>query len=176
MDGSLLGPSLVGGFRTGGDTPVPFAGASGFDAIRKSALGPLSSAVCPVTASGTRPPTLPIVERPATYLCPGETHPISRAVHLARLAAFYPKCRTCEHRRDSGQIAHSTTDRLELTSQRRRPGPCFARRMCAACTSINSHVMSSDRWALPSPVCCGSPARCRAHRHALPPREGPGLS
>jgi phosphomannomutase len=34
------------------------------------------------------------------YTCPGETHPIDRAVHLARLAGFYPACRRCAHRGD----------------------------------------------------------------------------
>ncbi len=45
---------------------------------------------------------LPIAE--PRYLCPGETHSISRAVHLSRLAAFYPKCRECSHRCESGQL------------------------------------------------------------------------
>ncbi len=38
------------------------------------------------------------------YVCPGETHAISRAVHLSRLAAFYPKCRECPHRQETGQL------------------------------------------------------------------------
>lgn len=38
------------------------------------------------------------------YVCPGETHAISRAVHLSRLAAFYPKCRECPHRHETGQL------------------------------------------------------------------------
>ena len=33
--------------------------------------------------------SLPTLE--PQYVCPGETHAISRAVHLSRLAAFYPK-------------------------------------------------------------------------------------
>lgn len=45
---------------------------------------------------------LPTVE--PQYTCPGETHSISRAVHLSRLAAFYPKCRECSHRCESGQL------------------------------------------------------------------------
>jgi len=40
------------------------------------------------------------------YTCPGETHPIDRAVHLARLAGFYPACRRCVHRAD----VHLLTD------------------------------------------------------------------
>ena len=38
------------------------------------------------------------------YVCPGESHAISRAVHLSRLAAFYPKCRECTHRQETGQL------------------------------------------------------------------------
>lgn len=38
------------------------------------------------------------------YVCPGETHPISRAVHLGRLAAFYPACRDCPYRSEVGQL------------------------------------------------------------------------
>jgi len=38
------------------------------------------------------------------YVCPGETHPISRAVHLSRLAAFYPACRECPFRTDARQL------------------------------------------------------------------------
>lgn len=36
------------------------------------------------------------------YTCPGELYSISRSIHLARLAAFYPKCRDCQHRFDGG--------------------------------------------------------------------------
>ncbi|MCE5301716.1 MAG: hypothetical protein LLF97_01245, partial [Planctomycetaceae bacterium] len=39
------------------------------------------------------------------YLCPGQRHPISRAVHLGRLAAFYPPCRACPHRHDAGSLS-----------------------------------------------------------------------
>ncbi len=34
------------------------------------------------------------------YRCPGEAQPISRAMHLARLSAFFPACRGCPHRSD----------------------------------------------------------------------------
>lgn len=39
---------------------------------------------------------LPLIT-PAEYQCPGEEHAITRSVHLARLAAFYPKCQQCRH-------------------------------------------------------------------------------
>ena len=47
------------------------------------------------------------------YVCPGETHAISRAVHLSRLAAFYPKCRECLHRQETGQLPQPQFEREE---------------------------------------------------------------
>ncbi|MEK6257651.1 MAG: hypothetical protein AABP62_03440 [Planctomycetota bacterium] len=41
----------------------------------------------------------------AEYVCPGETHPISHSIHLARLSSFYSKCRECEHRHEVGHHA-----------------------------------------------------------------------
>lgn len=64
--------------------------------------------------------TTAVAER--LYICPGETHPISRSVHLARLAAFYPKCRECPLRCDTGQIATHTIELIQNTERRvRRP-------------------------------------------------------
>lgn len=39
------------------------------------------------------------------YVCPRETHAISHSVHLARMAAYYPKCRDCPFREETGQLA-----------------------------------------------------------------------
>lgn len=68
---------------------------------------------------------LPVIEQlPKTYLCPGEKHPIPRSIHLARLAAFYPNCRLCEHRTDTGQLPRSMIGRIEQTVQRgEQPSP-----------------------------------------------------
>lgn len=52
------------------------------------------------------------------YICPGETHPITRSVHLARLAAFYPACRECPFRTDTGHLPRQTLERLESTERR----------------------------------------------------------
>lgn len=41
------------------------------------------------------------------YRCPGEEYDISRPVHLARLAAYYSKCRACPHAPDSHNAAAS---------------------------------------------------------------------
>ena len=55
---------------------------------------------------------------PTLYHCPGEEHPISRSVHLSRLAAFYPKCRDCQHRSDTGQLPQQTVERIQSTEKR----------------------------------------------------------
>ena len=36
------------------------------------------------------------------YVCPGEVHPISHSIHLARLASNYSKCGECVHRHEVG--------------------------------------------------------------------------
>jgi phosphomannomutase len=52
------------------------------------------------------------------YVCPGESYPITRAVHLSRLAAFFPACRDCPFRSDTGRIPPQTLERLESTVRR----------------------------------------------------------
>lgn len=62
--------------------------------------------------------TDPLSQTSAEYQCPGEEYTISRAVHLARLAAFYPKCRECRHRTDTGQLPLQTLEQLQRTERR----------------------------------------------------------
>ena len=52
------------------------------------------------------------------YICPGEGHPISRSVHLSRLAAFYPVCRDCPLRTDTGHLPGQIVERLQQTERR----------------------------------------------------------
>ncbi len=52
------------------------------------------------------------------YICPGETHPISRAVHLSRLSAYFPACRDCPFRNDTGNLPRQTIERLQETERR----------------------------------------------------------
>ena len=52
------------------------------------------------------------------YICPGEGHPISRSVHLSRLAAFYPVCRDCPLRADTGHLPGQIVERLQQTERR----------------------------------------------------------
>ncbi len=39
-----------------------------------------------------------------SYTCPGELYSIPHSIHLARMAAFYSKCRDCEHRLEVGHV------------------------------------------------------------------------
>ena len=56
------------------------------------------------------------------FRCPGDAHSISRSVHLSRLAAFYPPCRQCQHRNDTGQLPPQTVERIQQV-ERRVPQP-----------------------------------------------------
>lgn len=82
-----------------------------------------------LSAESDRPVTGPIVSAPPTteYRCPGETHSISRAIHLSRLAAFYPACRQCQHRHDTGQLNPETVERLHQSEARGRGRELFQR-------------------------------------------------
>ncbi|MCA9014445.1 MAG: hypothetical protein KDA77_03845, partial [Planctomycetaceae bacterium] len=53
------------------------------------------------------------------FQCPGEDYPISKAIHLSRLAAFYPKCRTCPHNTETGNLSPQTVKRLQQTQKQR---------------------------------------------------------
>jgi phosphomannomutase len=50
-------------------------------------------------------PVMAINVESKAYICPGDTHPISRSVHLARLAAAFPPCRECPLREESPRFA-----------------------------------------------------------------------
>ncbi len=78
-------------------TTTDRSGTSGSRSVQE----PDSGARCAPAASN-----LVLLDQPSQlqYRCPGETHPVSRAVHLARLAAFYAKCPECEHRHDAGHL------------------------------------------------------------------------
>jgi phosphomannomutase len=64
-------------------------------------------------------------EQTAEYRCPGEAYPISRAVHLGRLARFYPGCRQCPHRDDTGALSARQVKQLLETRPRGLPRPLF---------------------------------------------------
>ncbi|MBC8289838.1 MAG: hypothetical protein H8E37_05930 [Planctomycetes bacterium] len=59
-----------------------------------------------------------IVPTQTEYRCPGESHSIPRSVHLSRLAAFYPACRECQHRSDTGQLPPKTVERIQQVERR----------------------------------------------------------
>ncbi|MCH8923092.1 MAG: hypothetical protein IIA67_08100, partial [Planctomycetes bacterium] len=49
------------------------------------------------------------------YFCPGQTCAISHALHLARLAVFFPECRHCPHRHETEDLAPAMIRRLKET-------------------------------------------------------------
>jgi phosphomannomutase len=51
-------------------------------------------------------PVMAIDVETKEYICPGEKHSISRAVHLARLAAAFPACRECPLSDGVPRVAH----------------------------------------------------------------------
>jgi phosphomannomutase len=60
-----------------------------------------------------------------TYQCPGEPYRISRAVHLGRLAQFYPKCRDCPHREDTGPLSSKTVRQLQQAQEQQPASDVF---------------------------------------------------
>lgn len=71
-----------------------------------------------MTAPIPNPPS-PIPLLP--YRCPGDVHPISRSVHLGRLARFHAACRTCPRRDDTAPLSGRQVRRLQETIVRGQP-------------------------------------------------------
>jgi phosphomannomutase len=59
-------------------------------------------------------PVMAIDVESKAYICPGERHPISRSVHLSRLAAAFPACRECPLRDDAPRIAVRVVPLVEI--------------------------------------------------------------
>jgi phosphomannomutase len=57
------------------------------------------------------------------YRCPGQSYSIDQAVHLGRLAAFYPDCRCCVHRGDTALLAPLQIRQWAELDARQRHGP-----------------------------------------------------
>ncbi|TWT57010.1 Phosphoglucosamine mutase [Thalassoglobus neptunius] len=53
---------------------------------------------------------------PGEFCCPGESQPISKSLHLARLAAGYELCAKCIHRVHTGSLPKSVVRRLQQHS------------------------------------------------------------
>jgi phosphomannomutase len=107
------------------------------------------------------------IENPSqtlAYCCPGQQHPISRAVHLGRLAAFYSACRQCPHRDDTGTLSPRQVEQLEEVQASHRPhslfhdegaggvylndlSPAAARKIAAAF----GHLFSNPQSPIPNP-------------------------
>ena len=59
-----------------------------------------------------------LTESAQQYRCPGQPYPISRAVHLGRLVQFYPGCRACQFREQTGPLSLRQVKRLVETRGR----------------------------------------------------------
>ncbi len=64
------------------------------------------------------------------YHCPGEAHPISHSIHLARLASSYSKCGECVHRHDAG------SRQLTANDPSRKQAPRVVRRSLLAIDGV----------------------------------------
>ena len=62
---------------------------------------------------------------PTEYRCPGADYTISRALHFGRLAGFYPACRTCPHRDDTGALPPGQVRHLQEVAACAPPATCF---------------------------------------------------
>jgi phosphomannomutase/phosphoglucomutase len=63
---------------------------------------------------------MPEVNSTAEYRCPGEQRPISRSVHLGRLARFDPACWRCPHGSQTGTFSSRLVRQLSETRARGR--------------------------------------------------------
>ncbi len=109
-------------------------------------------------------------------ICPGETHPISRSVHLARLASFYPRCRDCPLRSETGQLPSNTVKRLQSTERRVERKSLFTaegvrgvylNELTRARAGHMAAVLASLLWE-ESPLGGGSDAGRRGHVRTRP--------
>jgi hypothetical protein len=57
-----------------------------------------------------------------SFLCPGQSQPVTRAVHLARLNAAWSVCDDCEWRHHSEGLATSTIEQTERIREHRADG------------------------------------------------------
>ncbi|MBX3442774.1 MAG: hypothetical protein KF774_10225 [Planctomyces sp.] len=104
-----------------------------------------------------------------SYQCPGESYPISRAVHLARLAAGYAPCDHCRHFSEQGTLPVERPPALSMGA----PQPLFEtdrvwrsernasgrRDLLAAATAVAAVLTSECPWELPASAWEGASAR-----------------
>jgi phosphomannomutase len=83
----------------------------------------------------------------AEYRCPDEAHPISRAVHLGRLAVFYPACRRCARHDDTAGLAPRQLKRLIETRDRGQARPLFGQEGAAGVYLNDLGPMEARRLA-----------------------------
>ncbi len=64
------------------------------------------------------PKTLSTNLKSEEMICPGETYAIYRSVHYARLAAYYPACRKCSLRYETGHLSKQVLEQIEEVTKR----------------------------------------------------------
>jgi phosphomannomutase len=87
------------------------------------------------------------------YHCPGEPYAISRAVHLGRLTRFYPGCRQCAHRDQTGTFSQRLVRRLNETRPRGEPPPLFQREGIAGICPNDFDPPAARRAAIALGMC-----------------------
>ena len=107
------------------DAPVPPADSEAEDSSSENSESASEGRLEEFTSVVTGP--IVLLPTVTEYRCPGEEHSISRSIHLSRLAAFYPACRQCQHRHDTGQLNPETVERINQTEVRGRQRPLFQR-------------------------------------------------
>ncbi len=84
------------------------------------------------------------------YRCPNATYEISRAVHLARLAAFDAACRACPHRHEAALLPPSvrrTWQKLQAASRGCGPASCDGAVFGTLHNEISPAVVRQYAWA-----------------------------
>jgi len=74
-----------------------------------------------------------VIEKPRaapSYTCPGQSAPISRTIHLARLGVFYPPCRDCRHQHDQAGLAPRVRAQLASWQAISSPAPARTDALC----------------------------------------------
>ncbi|HWL08926.1 MAG TPA: hypothetical protein VNQ76_10995 [Planctomicrobium sp.] len=75
------------------------------------------------------------------YHCPGERQPVSRAIHLARLASGHRACRECRHQQETGSLPGAVIKRL-----RQRPtNPTFLMNVDEGIRGLYTNELTRER-------------------------------
>ncbi len=93
------------------------------------------------------------------YRCPGTSYSISRAVHLGRLARFYPGCRTCPQAADTGTLSPRQVQRLAEVRPRGLLRRCFHDEGASGVYGNELTPVDARRMAAALGICLREPER-----------------